>query len=83
MGAAVLVAQVGRLVDSIHEAHTATGRAVQARQALVARASMLDWLRDTTAHTPEMGPERHQVPRATTVVTETTRQRGAADERGR
>jgi hypothetical protein len=83
VGAVVLVRQVGRLVDTIRDAHTATGRAVQARQALLARANMLDWLRHTTAHTTEPDPQHYQVPQATTVVTETTRQKGAQDERGR
>lgn len=87
VGVAVLVQQVGRLVDTLHEAHAATGRAVQARQALTARREMLDWLRQTTQQSTQqvttLDPTRGQGPQASRVVTETTRQRGAVDERGR
>ncbi|MGH3534572.1 MAG: hypothetical protein ACRDQG_07640, partial [Pseudonocardiaceae bacterium] len=83
VGMVVLVKQVGRLVDTIHAAHTETGRAVQARQALTARRDMLDWLRHTTQQATALDPERAQGPQASRVVTETTRQRGADDERGR
>jgi len=83
VGVVVLVQQVGRLVDTIHHAHTETGRAVQARQALAARRDMLDWLRHTTQQSTALNPEQQQVPQASRVVTETTRERGAADERGR
>ncbi|MGH3589626.1 MAG: relaxase/mobilization nuclease domain-containing protein [Pseudonocardiaceae bacterium] len=83
VGMVVLVKQVGRLVDTIHAAHTETGRAVQARQALTARRDMLDWLRHTTQQATALDPERAQGPQASRVVTETTPQRGADDERGR
>jgi hypothetical protein len=83
VGVVVLVQQVGRLVDTIHTAHTETGRAVQARQALEARRNMLDWLTQSTQQAGALNPERQQVPQANRVITETTRQRGAADERGR
>jgi MobA/VirD2-like, nuclease domain len=86
-GVMVLVQQVGRLVDTIHDAHAASGRAVQARQALMASRDMLDWLRKTTPQSIQqastLDPTQQQGPQASRVVTETTRQRGAVDERGR
>jgi hypothetical protein len=82
-GVMVLVQQLGRLVDTIHHAHTEAGRAVQARQALMASRDMLDWLRQTTGQASTLDPSRQQGPQVSRVVTETTRQRGAADERGR
>jgi len=80
--AVVLVAQVGRLVDTIHDAHAATSRLAQARHALTARQGMLDWLRQTTQQASTLHPERQQVPQASRVVTDTTRQQGADHERG-
>jgi len=78
----VLVQQVGRLVDTIQEAHAATGRLVQARQALSARHDMLDWLRQTTRQASALDAERQPGPQASRVVTETTRTLGADHERG-
>jgi hypothetical protein len=87
VGVMVLMQQVGRLVDTIHQAHDDTGRAVQARQALSARREMLDWLRQSTQgsmpRVSTLAPAREHGPSASRVVTETTRQRGALDERGR
>lgn len=87
VGVVVLVQQVGRLVDAIHDAHAASGRAVQARQALTAQRDMLNWLRQATQqgtqHLTALGAQRGQGTQASRVVTETTRGRGAADERGR